>query len=217
MSADLFDDIQFSASADEDIIHIPTSSTTVTGASASSCTSNQLQRLLKYEKQKYSILKNESVKPLASWWRSFGYPAVLNEKNEFQRIPGFISCLKCCHTSNYGSNSGTKRFISHADRCSPLVQSYSSASGTDDSHSTQLTLNKTIVKQKVKLSTKEQNELKDLYAKWVCGDIRPYSIVEDKGFEELAQMFIRIGEKFLLEFHRFHILFTFSRCSTWFG
>jgi hypothetical protein len=53
-------------------------------------------------------------------------------------------------------------------------------------------LNKTVVKQKVKLSSKEQKELKDLDAKWICGDIRPYSIVEDKGFEELAQTFIRI-------------------------
>jgi hypothetical protein len=209
MSVDLFDDIHSSTSADEDIIHILTSSTTFTGAGASSYTSDQLQRLLKYEKQKYSILTNESVKPLAPWWRSFGYPAVINEENQFQRIPGFISCFKCCHTSNYGSRSGTKRFITHADRCSPMVQLSSSANGTDDSHSTQLTLKKIVVKQKVKLSSKEQKELKDLYAKWVCGDIRPYSIVEDKGFEELAQTFIRIGEKFLSEFHRFHIFFTF--------
>ncbi len=152
-----------------------------------------MQQLLKYDKQKDCILTNESVKPLASWWRSFGYSNILNEKNEFQWVLGFISCFKCCHTSNYGSSSGTKRFITHANRCSPLIQSCAyAASGTDDSHSTQLTLNKTVVKQKVKLSSKEQKELKDLDAKWICGDIRPYSIVEDKGFEELAQTFIRI-------------------------
>jgi hypothetical protein len=219
MSADLFDDIRSPASVGEDIIHIPTSSTTFTGASASSSsyTSNQLQRLLKYEKQKYSILTNESVKSLASWWRSFGYPAILNEENEFQRIPGFVSCFKCCHTSVYGPTSGTKRFISHADRCSPPVPSCSSPGGADDSQSTQLILDNIVLKRKVKLADKEQNELKELYAKWVCRDIRPFSIVEDKGFEELAQMFIRIGKKFFSKFHRFRIFFTSSRCAAWFS
>ncbi len=68
---------------------------------------SQLQLLLKYEKQKYCISNNESVKPLAPWWRSFGYPAVLNKKKEFQWIFGFISCLKCCHTASYGLKTGT--------------------------------------------------------------------------------------------------------------
>jgi hypothetical protein len=93
MSADLFDDIHSPDSVDEDIIHIPTSSTTFTGASASSYTSNQLQRFLKYDNQKVCILTNESVKSLASWWRSFGYPAILNEKMNFNEFPVLIMVL----------------------------------------------------------------------------------------------------------------------------
>ncbi|CAF3919288.1 unnamed protein product, partial [Rotaria sp. Silwood1] len=147
-------------------------------------------------KKKFRILNNESTKPLASWWRSFGYPAVQKEKDEFERIPGYISCLKCCHTLLYGPTSGTKRFISHADRCFPLASSCSSGGKGDDPQSTQLKLNQIGFTRKVKLSEKEQNELKHLYANWVCGDLRPYSVVEDKGFKQLAQMFIKIGSQY---------------------
>ena len=132
MSSNSFDDIHSPASASEDIIYIPASSTTFTSASASSYTIDRLQRLLKHEKEKYSILTNDSVKTLAPWWRSFGFPAVRNEEDQFERIPGFISCFKCCHTSSYGSRSGTKRFTTHADRCSPMAESCSSAKGTYD-------------------------------------------------------------------------------------
>ncbi len=41
------------------------------------------------------------------------------------------------------------------------------------------------------------------------------NIVEGKGFQELVQIFIRIGEKIISEFHRFGIFFTFSRCTTY--
>jgi hypothetical protein len=86
MLTDLFDDIHSPASVNEDIIYIPTSSTTFTGASAPSYTSNQLQRLLKCDKQKDCILTNKSVKLLTSWWRPFDYSAILNEKMNFNEF-----------------------------------------------------------------------------------------------------------------------------------
>lgn len=186
MSDDLSNDINSLVSTDDDVIPIATSSTVSTDATPSSYTPDRLKRLLQHEKHKFRILKNESPKPLASWWRTFGYPALLNEKNEFQRIPGFISCFKCSHTSNYGPKSGTRRFIEHADRCSPVTT-------ISDQRPTQSSLDKNIYKQKVSLTSKEENELKELYAKWICRDIRPFSIVEDDGFRDLAQMFVRIG------------------------
>ncbi|CAF4039435.1 unnamed protein product [Rotaria sp. Silwood1] len=209
-STDLHLDISFS-SVDENEISILSSSSISTAVTTSShtYTSNQLQRLLQKEKKKFRILNNESTKPLASWWRSFGYPAVQKEKDEFERIPGYISCLKCCHTLLYGPTSGTKRFISHADRCFPLASSCSSGGKGDDPQSTQLKLNQIGFTRKVKLSEKEQNELKHLYANWVCGDLRPYSVVEDKGFKQLAQMFIKIGENSISDFHKCSLYFTF--------
>jgi hypothetical protein len=204
-TSDLIQDISSFSYIDEDNISISSfSNISNVVVVASSYTSNQLQRLLQKEKQKFRILNNESTRTLASWWRSFGYPAVLSEKDGFERIPGYVSCLKCCHTVAYGPASGTKRFISHADACFPLASSCSSAGETDDRQSTQLDLYQTGFKRKAKLAEKEQTEIKHLYAKWVCGDLRPFSIVEDKGFERLAQMFIGIGVIVILGFHRFH-------------
>jgi hypothetical protein len=216
-SADLLYDVRSFPSVDEDDTSISSFSSTSTAVTTSSYTSKQLQRLLIKEKQKFRILKNESTKIIASWWRSFGYPAVLNEQDQFERIPGFISCLKCCHTSGYSVNSGTKRFISHADRCFPLVSSCPSADDKNDSQSTQLTLNNIGFKRKLKLTEKEQKDIKELYAKWVCEDLRPYSIVEDKGFQQIAQMFIRMGKNITAALDRFHVNFNLFRCPSWLG
>ena len=48
---------------------------------------------LLYEEINYKIRKNDNASD-ASWWPDFGYPAKQNVNNEFERIPGFISCLK---------------------------------------------------------------------------------------------------------------------------
>jgi hypothetical protein len=136
-TSDLIHNISSFSSVDEDEISISSFSNISTVVAASSYTSNQLQRLLQKEKQKFRILNNGSTRTLASWRRSFGYPAVLSEKDGFERTPGYVSCLECCHTVAYGPASGTKRFISHADACFPLASSCSSASETDDPRSTQ--------------------------------------------------------------------------------
>ena len=157
-------------------------------------TNKQLQFLLRTEKQKYCILPNETNQKVASWWRCFGFPAVINEKKEYEKIKGYISCTKCFRTSIYGSKSGTKRFIDHADRCSPLPSQSYIASNSNDSLLVQASLDKIFTKSNVNITPKDQNDLKELYAKWVCADLRPYSIVEDDGFMKLAQTFIRLGE-----------------------
>ncbi|CAF1275734.1 unnamed protein product [Rotaria sordida] len=193
---DLLVDICSATSDEENVIPISTCSSKSTTTTTPLYSSRQLQHLLLTDKKKFCILNNKSDKTLAPWWRSFGYPAILNENNEFKRIPGFVSCIKCCLTSIYGPKSGTKRFIAHADRCFPLVSPNSAETGKDDPKSVQLNLDNVVLKRKIKLPNKEQNELKELCAKWVCRDLRPFSVVEDKGFEELAQMFIRIGAQY---------------------
>jgi hypothetical protein len=80
-----------------------------------------------------------------------------------------------------------------------MIQSCASASSTNDSHPTQLTLDKTILKQKVKLTSKEKNELKELYAIWVCQEIHPYSIVKDTGFQILAHTVNDLALKYYLD------------------
>jgi hypothetical protein len=121
--------------------------------------------------------------------------AIKNKNNEFQRINGFISCLKCYSTFRYGRASGTKHFIEHADRCFPLVTSDSAANDIADSKLVQRKLDQVGIRRKTKVTLKEKNELKELCAKWVCADLRPFTVVEDYGFEHLASMFIKIGEE----------------------
>lgn len=203
ISIDLADDIESSSDNNETDI----SFSSVPSVSSASCTSSStslyavrtLELLLRTEKNKYCILDNERTKNSPSWWRSFGFPAAVNEKGDIERIHGYISCKKCYRTSVYGSKSGTKRFIEHANRCSPSQsQSNVNSNGTSGS---QGTLDKILLKNKVTITAKEQNELKGLYAKWICEDLRPYSIVEDNGFKKLAQSFIRLGKqkRFLIE------------------
>ncbi len=37
-------------------------------------------------------------------------------------------------------------------------------------------------------------KIKDLSVEWVCGDLRPFSILENNSFRKLAQEFVRIGK-----------------------
>ena len=103
-------------------------------------------------------------KVLAPWWRSFGYITIKNENDEFEHIDGFISCLKFYHTFHSGSASGTNHFVEHAKRCFLLTFTDHFA---DDAHRHELIqykLNQVDIRKQVKLSLKEKNELKNLYA-----------------------------------------------------
>ncbi|CAF1171269.1 unnamed protein product [Adineta steineri] len=83
-----------------------------------------------------------------------------NEKKEFERIHGFISCTKCYHTSVYRPKSGTKRFIDHANQCSPLASQ--STTSPNDPQATQSTLDKIVIKRQINITTKEQNGLRTI-------------------------------------------------------
>lgn len=193
-SADVAREIGSSSSEDEHDTSSFSFSNVSNASTASSYTSKQVEQLLSTQKRKFRILRNERASKTASWWHCFGYPAVLNENDKFERIAGFVSCFKCCHTLAYGPNSGTKRFIDHAKRCSPSTSSPLAIGDGNSSHPAQAALDMMVVKKRSSVTAKEQNDLKELYANWICEDVRPFSIVEDKGFQQLAQMFIRIGK-----------------------
>ena len=53
--------------------------------------SEKITNLLLHEKARYKIIKLDSYSS-TSRWRTFGYPAKLNENNELERITGSISC-----------------------------------------------------------------------------------------------------------------------------
>ena len=118
-----------------------------------------------------------------------------NENGEFERIDGFISCLKFSHTFHYGSTSGTKRFVEHAKRCFPLTSTDHSPDDAHDHKLIQYKLNQDGIRKQVKLSLKENKELKNLYEKWICKDLLAFTIVEDDSLESLAGMIIKRGKK----------------------
>ena len=144
---------------------------------------------------KIRLESHDATKPCISWWRSFGYLTIKNENNKFEGINGFISYLKCYHTVRYGSTSGTKHFIEHANKCFPLASTDSSVDDTHDQKLVQYKLSQVGFRKEAKLSLKEKSELKDLYAKWICKDLRPFTIVEGYGLQSLASMFINLGKR----------------------
>ncbi|CAF4163573.1 unnamed protein product, partial [Rotaria sordida] len=161
------------------------SSNSSSDSNSSSSNSNsfnfeKIKDFLIYEKSKYQIIENESPSA-AEWWRAFGYPA------------------QCMNTQVYNNLSGTKRFKQHADKCFPLsnttiTTSSSSSSFTSSSTpSTQTTLNQMDFTKQVKFTENDITKMKDLSVKWVCGDIRPFSILDDIGFRNLAQECVRLG------------------------
>ncbi|CAF1491119.1 unnamed protein product, partial [Rotaria sordida] len=182
-----------------------TSSLDVTEASNSNISSNsssintnsfdcrKIKYLLLNQQQKFKIIENES-RSHAEWWRSFGFPAQLNENKKFERIIGYISCFKCMHTQAYNSLSGTKRFTQHANKCFP--SSTSSSISISSLSSTQTTLNQMGFKKSMQFSENDVKTVKKLCAEWICSDIRPFSIVDDPGFRNVAQECIRLGATF---------------------
>ena len=112
-----------------------------TSLSSNSYTPEQLNRFLSRKDENFRLENNNSTKVLPLWWRSFGYVTVKNNRNEFERINGYISYLKCYRTFRYGSASGTKHFSEHADRCFPLISSNSASNDARASKSFQYKLN----------------------------------------------------------------------------
>ena len=187
----------------------------INSSSSNIYTPEQIKHFLFIKDQRFYIDNNISTKPLACWWRSFGYVYVKNKKNEFEKINGFISCFKCYSTYRYGSSSGTKHFTEHADRCFPLSSANSTLDERNDSKLVQCKLNQVGFRRKATLTVKEKHQLKELHAKWICTDLRPFTIVQDYGFEHLANMFIKIGKKTPATIQNFMCNLLFTRSCTW--
>ena len=91
---------------------------------------------------------------------------IKNENDEFERINGFISCLKCYHTFRYGLASQTKHFVEHANRYFPVTSTDQSADDAHDHKLIQYKLKQVGIRKQVKLPLKgKKNELKNLYEK----------------------------------------------------
>jgi hypothetical protein len=160
-------------------------------ASSTAYTSDKIQFLIRNEKQRYDIISNNAQSAKASHWSKFGFPAKLNEKTGiFERIFGFASCHDCKKTFVYNSNSGTSHLIHHS-----CVSNLAQISTTSSMKQTTIEQSLTIHKS---LTADQSTTVKDLISRWICTNIRPFSIIEDDGLKQLIQECIRLGMCFIL-------------------
>jgi len=168
--------------------------------------SEKIKHLLRSDNKTYKVIKNESASA-STWWNIFGFPTKLDENNEYQRIFGYISCFKCFSTFIYSSRSGTTRLKEHETKCgkitlSPLPLSSSIEIGEPDpSSSTQSILTQHGFRKSRKLNEKDTDHIKLLCAQWISKDLRPFSIIDDSGFRNLAQELILIGTLFFFNIY----------------
>ena len=153
----------------------------------------KIKNLLLNQKHVYQIVKNEPM-PKAEWWRGFGFPARFNENNVLEKISGFISCLRCMHTMAHSNSSGTRRYKEHVDKCFPASMSSISYSPLHEAPmATQRTLDQVGFYKSVHVNEADVIKIKNLSVEWICGDLRPFSILDDAGLRNLAQECIRLG------------------------
>jgi hypothetical protein len=195
-----------------DIITLTTdTSSTITFSSSSTAnspsavnefTTERVTRLLKTDSTNYKIVKNTKNNLTSVCWKLFGFPAKKSlTEAEFEPLSGFVTCESCYQTYTFTPNSGTR--ILNAHICVQKLSSGTrkrSSSASVSGYQMKLGTAMKCYKQ-VQLPEKEINLVKDLTCKWLCQDMRPFSIVEDVGLRNLLQEFILIGKFiFLISF-----------------
>ncbi|CAF1093959.1 unnamed protein product [Adineta ricciae] len=150
----------------------------------------EIQLMLKTKSNEYVIIENTG-KHSSNCWNLFGFPAVINDNGDAERISGYVSCRKCFITYSFVSNS--TRFLNQHN-CEAVKERNQrlAANGTP---SAQRRLTTFFAGQSPTLKTPEVMKIKDLQAEWVCQNIRPFSIVEDQGLRRLVQECISIGAR----------------------
>ncbi|CAF4527474.1 unnamed protein product [Rotaria sp. Silwood2] len=81
---------------------------------------------------------------------------------------------------------------SHSCVAFEMKSNTSTTKSTTISTSTQPTIDKIVLIRKT-LTTGQSNVIKDLIVRWVCGDIRPLSIIDDSGLRVLIQECVKFG------------------------
>lgn len=169
------------------------SCSTATRAVEYSC--KQIELLLKRDRERYTIVENKKNRH-SKCWDLFGFPAEVHTGDEQPRIiENFVTCRKCFSTYSFVSNS-TRLMNSHdCDKTKRSRATYSSPVFSDSSASTQSSLLSFSTPSKIKINDVQLNKMKNLQARWICQDIRPFAILEDDGFRRIAQELILIGKK----------------------
>ena len=81
-----------------------TNSSVLSPRNSDRVTCNEIQSLLKLQPKKYIIVENTG-KHTSHCWETFGFPAIVHENADSERIDGFVSWKKCLITYSFVSNS----------------------------------------------------------------------------------------------------------------
>ena len=156
-------------------------------------TSKGIEMLMKRESHRYVVVENEKCRT-SKCWESFGFPAVIESVGEPPKIiEKFVSCRNCFATYSFNSNS-TRLLNNHTcDTSNRTRSSSASASSSPSTKYIQTNLSSYRASVAVKINDTQIKRMKDLQSQWICKDIRPFTIIEDEGFRELAQELVSIG------------------------
>lgn len=143
----------------------------------------KIRILLETKPEQYIILKNTG-KHTSDCWNYFGFPAIVNPDGKPKRIQGFVSCQHCFTTYSFISNS------------TRLLNRHKCKNSMANEVATQNRLTVLFNHKPSKLKDNEILKIKNLQVKWICQNIRPFSIMEDDGLRQLIQECISIGMRF---------------------
>ncbi|CAF1516085.1 unnamed protein product [Adineta ricciae] len=165
-------------------------------SSSSQSTDNYTVEKIKFrlqnDKSNYQIIGNNISKCKSNCWKFFGFPAKRNEGDNYERIPGFVSCRNCLKTYRYTSTTGTRQLNSHPCVSESFTNSESTAPVKIQTNLNLMSKNP----KRIKLNDSELNYFKSLMAKWICEDLRPFAISEDKGLRTVFQELVNFGSKY---------------------
>ena len=150
-----------------------------------SYTYQQITNCLFTKRDQFSIIPNDRFDTKANYWKIMGYPAKLNCSNKMEKIDGFISCQKCFKTYVYNRRTGTTHLNNH--KCIKMTKSSISLEGSILKQSSIVTTWSPADLKSFKLTDKEMNKVKNLCSRWLCENVRPFSIIQDNGLRNFIQ------------------------------
>ncbi|CAF2947183.1 unnamed protein product [Rotaria sp. Silwood2] len=176
-----------------------TPSTPIRTSSRTTYSCAQIETLLKKEKDRFVVIKNPNKKLTSACWQIFGFPAIIHSNGGSpERIDKFVSCRECYKTYSFTSNS-TRFLLDHpCNPSTPTKRSNTLASMPSSPSVLQRSITVFTTPKKSKLNDITKSKIKELEARWICEDMRPFAVVDDPGFRRLAQELISIGKIILI-------------------
>lgn len=155
-------------------------------------TCEKITSLLLNNPDEFSVVLNERTDRKATFWEFMGYPAKRNLSGVQERIEGFVSCRHCFKTYVQNKSTGTTHLHRHkcasTKKSTPLINALSLKQISIKNAWANIDI------KSIKLTTRENDRIKQLCSKWICENIRPFSVMKDSGLRHLVQECVQLGK-----------------------